>query len=282
MKKICFDFEQMLIWSDLHLDYNYSNRQIKKKFDTGEKWHNLKIPSNKKKYKNTLLLLGGDIVNGDNIYLLESFLKELIQIFGFVVMIPGNHEYYYSKYDEINKYLETIKYDNFYLLMNDSIEFTHPFRTKDNKIVIYGSTMWSNLEDEYQTEKIINVFEKDAIKMDGKYLSLEEYMKCFKESYKSLKKFVKNFKYDENTKVIILTHYALTSDFVPKKFENHPLNCLFHSNIKEIFNYPLYMVICGHVHERMMFKRNNVICRTNPRGYPDEETDFKIDDYILI
>ena len=272
----------MLIWSDLHLDYKYSRKQTKKKFDNGEKWHNLKIPKNKKIYKNTILLLGGDLVNGDNIYLLESFLKEVLQVFGLVIMIAGNHEYYYSDYNKINKYLESIQLDNFYLLMNEAIEIIHPFRTKNNKIVVYGSTMWSNLDDHYQSDLIINTFEKDKEKMDGGYLSLEEYMKYFKESFKSLKKFVKNFKYDEDTKVIILTHYALTNDFIPKKYENHPLNCLFHSNITEIFKYPLYMVICGHVHERMSFTRNNVLCRTNPRGYPEEETNFVLDDTFKI
>lgn len=270
---ISFPYDRIVYWSDLHLDYAYSNRQIEVKVKKDYRWHTFEIPQDPI-HKNTILLIGGDTVNGNHITLLPRFIEEVLKYYGMVVMIPGNHEYYYAKYDDINRYLREISIPNFYLLMNEALEVIHPTRPGNPSVTVYGSTLWSDLKAVAGEKRINEIFERDQMKMAGGYLSIGEYQALYDESVTAMRRFLKKFDFRDNRKLIILTHYALTEDFVPDKYKGSPDNPLFHSNLQPVFYYPIYATICGHVHQRKEFIKNGIECRTNPRGYPTEDTRF--------
>jgi predicted phosphohydrolase len=282
-RSVSFEYERIVYWSDLHLDYSYSRRQIEVKVKKDYRWHTFDIPQNPE-HKKTILLIGGDTVNGNHIHLLPRFIDEVLKSYGMVVMIPGNHEYYYAKYEDINTYLRSIEIPNFHLLINEAIEVVHPTRFANNRIVIYGSTLWSDLKDVREEKRIQEIFLRDQARMSGGYLSLTEYEALYTESVTLMRKFLKKFdRFDDpHTKVIILTHYALTEDFVAEKYKGDPDNPLFHSNLQPVFYYPIYAAICGHVHQRFDFVKNGVICLTNPRGYPSENTLFNVEQTLPI
>ena len=287
---ISFEYERIVYWSDLHLDYAYSNRQIETKVKKDYRWHTFEIPQSPEN-KKTILLIGGDTVNGNHIHLLPRFIDEVLKYYGMVVMIPGNHEYYYAKYAEINQYLRSIQIPNFYLLIDEAIEIVDPRSLPGkNRIVIYGTTLWSDISGVKEEKRIQEIFQRDQARMSGGYLSIEEYQKLYEESVTSMRRFLKRVfqLYSDPdsgeilAKVILLTHYALTEDFVAPKYKGNPENPLFHSNLQPVFYYPIYAAICGHVHERRNFIKNDVICLTNPRGYPSEETHFNPYEILVI
>ena len=276
-KSVEFEYERIVYWSDLHLDYSYSNRQIETKIKKDYRWHTFDIPRSPD-HKKTLLLIAGDTVNGNHIHLLPRFIDEVLKYYGMVIMIPGNHEYYYAKYDEINAYLRSITIPGFHLLMNEAMEVVHPTRPANNRLVIYGSTLWSDLKDVREEKRIQEIFHRDQARMSGGYLSIEEYQTLYDQSVLMMRRFLKRYdRFDDpNTKLILMTHYALTADFVADKYKSDPDNPLFHSNLQPVFYYPVYAAICGHVHQQRDFVKNGVICVTNPRGYPGEETYFNV------
>jgi predicted phosphohydrolase len=100
------------------------------------------------------------------------------------------------------------------------------------------------------------------------------------ECYTALKRFVKKSIYDEDTKVILMTHYPVLDKFSSSNHDTQ--SYLYYTNIQTIFHYPIFMVLCGHVHHKCEFMIRNVLCKSNPRGYQEEDTGFNPNDFIYI
>ncbi len=273
-----FEYNKLVMWSDLHLDYSYTSKKILYQISKRREWHTFKYEQEKE--DQTILLLGGDTVNGNNIELLPLFIREMLNKFGMIVMILGNHEYYYENMDYINYFVKNMNIENFYVLIDESIEIHR--KSTNEKLVIYGSTLWSDISEHKDDERIKKVFNKPKHKGCEYELNIEKYIKLYEKSSHRLIDFVSNFKYETSTKLIIMTHYGLSSLFITEKYKDFEKNCMYTSDLDKIFIYPIYMVMCGHVHESQKFKVKDVVCVANPRGYEDEISNFKVNNYIYL
>lgn len=124
--------------SDLHLDFycrvrEYSSEQIKILIDRFR--DNLE-------YKNDeVLIVGGDIADDNELSV--EFLMQVSEIWGNVLVIPGNHDYYSYKngnrYEDLMK--ELVEYENIVFLMDKQEIFEY------NGFKIAGTIMFYNLND---------------------------------------------------------------------------------------------------------------------------------------
>ena len=144
-------------YSDLHLEH-HNSFPIIKKIQTD-------YPEN--------LILAGDIGSPftDNYW---NFLKEESKQFDKIFLICGNHEYYGSTIDQMNKYisrqLRLSKLSNVYFLNNDVFEI--------GDIKIIGTTLWSEIPKKYEKDIVQYLYDVINNIMTNVYIDLPEDMKA--------------------------------------------------------------------------------------------------------
>ena len=70
--------------------------------------------------------------------------------------------------------------------------------------------------------------------------------------------------------MIVLTHHLPTYTLIHPKYEGHPLNYCFATNLEEMIQSPIRGWLCGHSHTASEVEINAVKCALNPFGYPGE------------
>lgn len=222
---------------------NKSNiKIIKNKYGKDEK-----ITLNYDFYK--ILSLCGDICSENQLLLLFDFLSPL---YDHIFFVPGNHEYYYNDMDKMNNFLNIVNsfYDNITIFTPEN-KFIYFY----NDLIIFGSTLWTFIDEEYELEsKKINSFNK--IFKNNKKLNINDTNKIHIDTIKNLiniKKFNKN--------IIVLTHH-------PPSFESASLeHCGNHlsyaADLDNIITYPIITWVYGHSHCDIITYINNVLVCSN-------------------
>lgn len=225
------------------------------------------------------LILAGDITIFDEKFKLKDFLIKNTNLYQHIFYIVGNHEFYSNsqfekdlfKHSNNEFYKNVIKefnkicssFDNVSLLNNDFLEIQVG---NNEKIVIYGSPMWTPVNKE--TYNIMN----DRLSLEQTTI-LEEHNNSIKE----INDFFEMYK-DKDVKKIIITHHLPLEELVDEKFKNYfKYNSGFASNVgKEIIDkYKIDYWIYGHTHIPSKRKINNTIFLCNPFGYPSENGHYK-------
>lgn len=212
-----------------------------------------------------ILCLLGDIFNLENRNYI-NFFESLKNKFEYVLMVPGNHEYYCASEIKNKEDIDTIinaicEQYNCIFLNNKSVII--------NGIRFIGTTLWSYVDVHHK-----------------KYI--EEYMNDYKYIYSSgsiISSNYTNFHFEKSLafimqellygiikgeKNVVLTHHApLVNECVSKKFENSESNCAFATNLLNIINIKTVQLwCCGHTHNNFNFEINDVRIISNQRGYP--------------
>jgi DNA repair exonuclease SbcCD nuclease subunit len=213
-----------------------------------------------------ILILAGDI--GDPIKKRNDYVKILEYLKQFAkktILIPGNHEYYSSKYD-----MKTVD-DKLYEICNETgiILLNNKTIIIDN-IKFIGTTLWSIASP--RLEYYLN---------DFKYVfkSYKEYNNQFRLCYKWL---TNELNKNDSNKIIIITHHLPTTKLIHPRFKNYSeINSGFATEIIDLLNLDNVIYwFCGHTHEQMTYC-NQTIFHVNPVGYADEKKETKIDTTIF-
>lgn len=255
--------------SDLHLEF-YDSLDFHKifKFDNdGE-----------------ILCLCGDIgYPEDKIY--EDFLNYCSKKFKHVFLVSGNHEYYSTNNSKTikstNIMLEDLcsKFNNVYFL-NNKIKYLPEF-----KLYFIGSTLWTKIpenlsktkaKDYYNDfKKIYYEWENLKFPLDGDYLNFLN-----KEAVNFLGNSLNIYK-DHNK--IVLTHHLPTYKIISEKYKNCDYNYFFANNLDDLIkNNNINAWLCGHSHTPNKINIDKTIITLNPIGYPDENQNINLNEFLIL
>lgn len=233
--------------SDLHLEFDDESFHLK-----GENY----------------LILAGDIITKRCVNWLELVANESWKKIFFV---PGNHEYYNTKYNEqresLKKYCKSlgiIFLDNDFYMLGD--------------IPIIGSTLWTDLSDNLHAmhaKAVMNDYHKITWDRGGyRKFTPRDSTEIFIKSKNFLDKTLSMF---NGRKSIVITHTAPSIKSINFRFlANSSVNNAFYSNLEDLIlkKGPTYW-IHGHTHLSQDYTLGNTRVLCNPRGYKNYEENLE-------
>lgn len=208
-----------------------------------------------------VLVIAGDL---DSQATLESSLSLFCAEYKDVVYVTGNHEYYHSSFEEVDKTVAKalVKNSNLHLLDGSYVII-------DGKRFI-GGTMWFP-------------FDQTNILFEGNLNDFTEIKGFKKRVYHENHRVVK---YLEDTVVyddIVVTHHLPSMASVAEEYKKSNLNRFFVCDVERIMlkNYPK-LWIHGHTHSRLdyMVDKTRVVC--NPFGYAGFELNKDFSSNMIV
>lgn len=201
----------------------------------------------------------------------KEFLRQASALFEKVFLVSGNHEYYITQYkefntmDDVNKLIQEIctNFPNIFYLNNKEYIL-------DDDIIILGTTLWSNIPEEYSAHVALMLNDYNYIykNHNNEKLNIDtnDVTKLFNTNLEWLSE---NLNYYKNKKIIILSHHLPSFQLIHRMYVGNVINYGFASNLdyfmKEKNNIKYWL--CGHTHFCMEAKINECFCITNPLGY---------------
>ena len=244
--------------SDLHLDNYYFSTRI------GSYYPKALLNDINKDFKESILLIAGDLAEKKYMDNHIKLLKRLCKKFKFVLYVEGNHENY--EWNMSNKYEYSKIAKNFIHLDNETFEIENT--------IIYGGTMWCNLNelsplDKFNISQMISDFRIININ-DNKKMSIEYMSSLYNRFIDGLISSQVNAD-QTNKQLLVLSHFAPSIKSVTPGYENSSLNPYFCNNIDDLIeNSNIHTFVHGHVHSNHNYYigKTNILC--NPLGYPRE------------
>lgn len=242
------------ILSDLHLDV---------------------APFTFKKGDEDIVVLAGDISTCEPRYF-GRFVRLIESIDKPIVYIKGNHESYLAIVQNVDKEIRSLEatYKHFHFL-DDQV-----YETGDYRFI--GSTLWSNLDitppkDELRIKSLVEwgindfnlIMEKDDAGII-RHFSVDKMISL----NLAARGFIKN-SIVRGKKNIVVTHFCPSEKSIHEHYKGSALNPYFTCNCESLMTEDVPLWIHGHTHSscHYMHGLTEVVC--NPRGYKDENKEFK-------
>lgn len=245
--------------SDLHLEDVANNNYLVK---------------NPLKVTGDILILAGDIVPLNDMYLKNPFFSFISENYQQIFWVPGNHEFYHK---DIGRYASS-----FNIQLNSKISLVHNIEVEYEKTNFVFSTLWARITGgkEKPAEQAIPDF--SAITKNGNRFSVADFNALHTESLEFLNTALQKKK----GKTIVVSHHAPTRTRVSPKYKYSLLNEAFFSDQEKLIigseaNFWIY----GHTHfNHFPFQIGKTIILTNQLGYQQsrECSDFRADAYFII
>jgi predicted phosphodiesterase len=265
---------EIQVVSDLHLE-----------FISDKKVFNVIKPSAK------ILALLGDICcvgDSNDFESFKRFIMEILPHYEQIIMVPGNHEYYYNPIDNSthpNKFnvLEACnaKIKTFFKETSKKLHYLNNTAVKmtvgKKKYVIIGSTLWSYIPKSEQ-ERMANqmsdykyIYVQDNNVGKIRNLGPADVSALFTKNYRYLK--TASIKAGiSGAKVIIFTHHK---PYLDKTYDIKSLDVAYQSDCSEIANSKYVSLWCyGHTHIKDDKIIKGVRYYSMPKGYPRQQTGF--------
>lgn len=207
-------------------------------------------------YENTdTIVVAGDLGYFSQPLTLEV-LRQLRDLYEFVIFVPGNHEYYECikhgvTVAECDAYMAQKCKDLEVIFLQKSV-FVHP----KTKVAILGCTLWSSISDNGASRMM------DFVKI---FRNNFEYLQIHSDHVAWLKYNIPKY---EN--VIVVTHHLPTLKAINKEFAGSD-NSGFATDLEYLFAPNVIGWLCGHTHCPLQMKLSNAILTINPTGYPEEK-----------
>jgi UDP-2,3-diacylglucosamine pyrophosphatase LpxH len=213
----------------------------------------------------SILCLLGDIFNLEN-HNYVTFFESLKNKFNYVLVIPGNHEYYclseIKNKEEIDVIINAICEQYKFIFLNNKSVIIDGIR-------FIGTTLWSYVDIHHK--KYIEGYMNDYkyIYSSGSLISSNYINFHFERSLAFIMQEMIYGIINNNINVVLTRHAPLLNECVSKKFENSESNCAFGTNLQNIIDKKtIQLWCCGHTHNNFNFEINNVRIVSNQRGYP--------------
>jgi predicted MPP superfamily phosphohydrolase len=259
------------IASDLHIEF----------WEKKDKFHFLKPVA-------PILALLGDtccVGNDTDFKLFQRFIDEVLPLYENIIIVPGNHEYYYNKEarnstpNQNNTMTACDKKLTEYCRTNKKLHYlnnkTLPLQFGGRKYLLIGSALWSFIPEsaEHRIQSNMNDYSHIYENIDGKIQNIspslirDKFLKNKKYIKSQLSKAKKNGQY-----AIILTHHK---PYLSENYNPDGLDPAYESDLKSMFKDPVYAWCYGHTHIKDNSVINGVKLISNPKGYPYQRTGFE-------
>lgn len=215
-----------------------------------------------------ILLLGGDIGKLTESYITYPLWDWASENFRHTLIVPGNHEFYG------NSQLEKMS-DGYIFHLRENVRLCYnAFITIEN-IDFILTTLWGEVQPEFQYLTQKNVSDFDLIKCNGHSLTVKRFNKEHLNAMQFLKKAVAESK---SSKRVVLTHHLPTEQCLSSEFKGSMINGAFVSeNFDFIHDNHIDYWVYGHSHRNIPpIDINGTTLISNQLGYVqlNEETTF--------
>jgi hypothetical protein len=233
-----------------------------------------------------ILALLGDICccsTDADFELYKGFINELLPQYEHIILVPGNHEYYFNAVNEhdkpqIKNSMENIdkkirqfcnKSKKLHFLNNNSISMKIGLQ----KYTIIGTTLWSHIPNEMYDKMIEIMNDYSHIFVIDKYnerirkLHASDVVKMHINSVKYIKNQAIKAK-KNNSKLIVLTHHK---PYTCEKYDPKTTYCGYETDLKNLMKDPIIFWAYGHTHMHDNISINNIKIYSNPKGYPGQK-----------
>lgn len=230
-----------------------------------------------------LLILAGDISNKpeDTFNIVKNYMTNSEE--NSVIFILGNHDYYNDTIIDRIKYWKHFGKQlgsNFHFLNQSSVIINSKDSSLSSGIEFYGTTLWSNVDLSNNTNNRFKLY-KDFkhIRKNSIYdrITPLDYINLYNQDIVKLNEFLDS---KSDFKRIIITHHLPSYKSVSEKYKYNPFNDFFASNLDNLVlkhTESIKLWIHGHTHSSFDYNIGNTRILCNPRGYIDENTEFKHD-----
>ena len=220
-----------------------------------------------------ILVLAGDIGHCQYWQQYSAFIRQTCQKFPYVIIIPGNHEYYIRGKcgltivqinDKLKKLAESI--DNL-LFLNDSY-----VAIDSCEVIIFGTVLWSYIHKNKLPKYI-------PIRYGNKYINAVEWNYLHNQAMLSLYEAMAVAK-EKNYKLIVISHYCPSfEDTIPPEYRNKN-NDLYCSDLDHLLEDEQIQVwYYGHTGHNIMRHPPGKTCLYGNQHY---EKDYKENLFVTI
>lgn len=229
-----------------------------------------------------VLILAGDIGDPfarDQHY--SKFLKECASNFRYVLVVPGNHEYYNSQpmdFVHVKIRSETEEFDNvFFLNVNKLTSRSEEWMIELDGVTFIGMTLWAPGSKQASITDLATINKMNRSRFSQLHLLHKARL------LSTLQKLDPS-----HTRTVIITHHLPIPELSHPDYDSEEeMNRFYVGECEEIinelstrFNTPVW--VCGHSHHFGSLERDGVIFHLNPRGYHREETGYNPDFYFIV
>jgi len=251
---------KLAIYSDLHCEF--------------ETWIPPKETSNA-----DVVILAGDIHIGVRglIWARENFKQPIIYVI-------GNHEYYRSNYQKLNKQLkEKASELGIHLLMDSSVVI-------DN-ILFVGATLWTDFKlysTQYNSQIAAQYgmtdYKSIRYNQGGKYRKLTP-PDTTRMHITSLQFIKTELNEKKHHKSVVITHHAPSEESIPEEYKASELSPGYASNIEQdIINmkHSPILWVHGHTHNNVDYTIGKTRVLSNQRGYSPSHLNENFDERFIV
>jgi len=233
-----------------------------------------------------LALLGDTCCLGsdDDFLVFRRFIEEILPLYEHIIIITGNHEYYFNPatkipptkehtMDAINAKLkafcQTVS-PKLHFLNNSTLKLT----IAKKKYVIVGSTLWSYIPIDQQDriQKSMSDYQYIYVQ-DGRKIrnvTAKEISDLHLYNVKYLKRQIMHVK-KEGAKLIIFTHHC---PYIKPDHDITTFDPAYYSDLTSLIKSPVVFWGYGHTHIKDDTVVNGVRIYSNPKGYPSQRTGY--------
>lgn len=239
------------LWSDLHTEFG----KFKYNAQDGD--------------ENRTLILAGDIGVGASH---RAFVEQMCDIFKYVVIVLGNHEFYNNEVVETRERWANIELgiDNLHLLDDET-------RILDG-VRFIGGTLWTDMDgDDFQVKEMakrgMNDYAVCRFKETGTVPIFLQPHHTVAMHYRTREFIEAELQKQHDGPTVVVTHHLPLWGCIDPQFRGHHLNGAYASNLESFFrDYEFDVWVHGHTHEIVRLEDvygKRIYC--NPRGYVGHE-----------
>jgi len=223
---------RLLLVSDLHLEFHrYGGRALLDRLETDV----------------DAIVLAGDITTKGGMY---GDLWEIAKRWRRVIYVPGNHEYFGSSHEEVDRYLH-MGLPKGITVLNNSVAII-------DGVKFLGGTMWF-----------------PPYKQDGSKAHLQDWhsIKDFGTAVVRNREFRDLFREQCTPGTVVVTHHLPLAESINGQFRGSPLNQFFLSDMDAMLVEGRRPRLWhhGHVHHSLDYVWNGMRVVCNPFGYVGDE-----------
>ena len=233
-----------------------------------------------------ILALLGDICclgSDDDFSTFKRFINEILPLYETIIMISGNHEYYFNPSNEpvkptYNNTMQGIdeKLKTYFKITSPKLHYLNNSTIRINigktTYTIIGSTLWTWIPDDQRKKitsfmndyKYIKYFDEKTIRQ----LTSNDVATMHLKNYKYIKTQITKAK-NLNHKVIVFTHHK---PYVSPTYNSAGLDVAYESDLSSMFEPPVLLWCYGHTHVSDSIMKGKTWLYSNPKGYPKQKT----------
>ncbi len=267
------------VYSDLHLDwFVIKNPDFMEKHALVEGKSMIDLfwtPPHLDTDKDTVLILSGDIWEGIKPVLWGhfSYLKELSYRFKYILVVPGNHDYWgesiKSLVPKANNLLKDMNVQNVKYMDKDC------FKVDD--VLFVGTTLWTDMNKMnplamFDMPRIMRPDSKIIYQTFETYIDRFTSQKWVQEHYDAVDYIKMMCELNRDSKIVVITHHAPLNMLTDPAYEGDLSNAYYSSDLSNLIldNENIILWTYGHIHYQRDVKFEHCRIVNNCVGYLDE------------